>query len=197
MFFVRFVNSVGGFVVSFLSLYLTTKLGYSTALAASIVTVTVLIRIPGSLFGGILADHWNKKNAYVCTQSLSALCIGLCAFLSNGPFIIFLLISSTFFGAAVRPILNAFVYDLVGDDQRKNAYSFVYLGINFGAAIGPLFSGFLFHHYLFLFFLSDALSSFMAVFLVAFFVFIPTGRPLKEKSAMQTQVKKITVFLLF
>lgn len=170
LFFVKFINAFGDFVVPFLSLYLTTKLGFNTALAGSVVTITVLLKIPGSMFGGILADRWTKKNTYILAQGGSAVCILLCGFLTNHFIILALLLCSSFVGAAVRPVLNAFVYDLVGEKDRKTAYSFLYLGINVGVAAGPLVSGFLFNHYLTLFFLGDALTSFVAVCLVLFFV---------------------------
>jgi len=181
MFFVKFINAFGDFVVPFLSLFLTTKLGYSTAFAASVVTATVLIKIPGAFFGGALADHWSKKGAYLISQGTSAFCIASCAFITNKHLLVFLLFISAFFSSAVRPILNAFVYDLVDDKNRKTAYSFLYLGINIGVAVGPLLSGFLFNHYLSFFFLGDAITSYIAVCLVAFFVHVPETS-LKESS---------------
>ena len=180
MFFVRFINAFGDFVIPFLSLYLTLKLGYSTVFAGSIVTIAVLIKIPGSMCGGILADHWSKKGTYLLAQGSAAFCILLCGFLQNRHFLILLLLLSAFFGSAVRPVLSAFVYDLVPEKDRKTAYSFLYMGINVGVSVGPLLSGFLFKNYLTLFFVTDALTSFIAVFLVAFFVQI---QPLTNKTA--------------
>jgi len=170
MFFVKFINALGQFVVPFLSLFLTLKLGYSTVFASSIITLSVLTCIPGSMFGGILADKWDKKSTYILTQSSAALCILLCGFLTNTKILLFFLLLSTFFSSAVRPVLNAFVYDMVEVKDQKAAYSLLYLALNVGVSVGPLIAGFLFKHYLTLLFVGDALTSFIAVFLVAFFV---------------------------
>ncbi|MFA9377516.1 MAG: MFS transporter [Lachnotalea sp.] len=192
LFFVKFINAFGDFVVPFMSLFLTAKFRYSAAYAASIVTATVLIQIPGALFGGSLADRWNQKSAYILVQSASAFCLMLCAFISNHHAVVILLLISTFFSSAVRPILNAFVYDLVDDINRKTAYSFLYLGINIGVAVGPLLSGFLYNNYLMLFFLGDALTSYIAVCLVAFFIHLP-----KTVAKIDTAHTTQTTFLDF
>ena len=97
MLFVKFINALGQFVVPFLSLFLTLKLGYSTVFASSIITLSVLACIPGSMFGGILADKWDKKSTYILTQSSAALCILLCGFLTNTKILLFFLLLSTFF----------------------------------------------------------------------------------------------------
>lgn len=186
MFFVKFINAFGDFIVPFLSLYLTTKLGYSTAFAGSIVTVTVLLTIPGSMIGGSLADRWSKKGAYLVAQSSSAFFILLCGFLTDKHLLVGLLLLSAFFSSAIRPILIAFVYDLVEEPDRKAAYSLLYLGINIGVAVGPILAGFLFRHYLTLFFLGDAFTSYIAVFLVAFFVKDPKKAPKKQAGEIQS-----------
>ena len=193
MLFVKFINALGQFVVPFLSLFLTIKLGYSTVFASSIITLAVLIGIPGSMFGGILADKWDKKSTYILTQGSAAFCILLCGFLSNNQLLLFLLLLSTFFSSAVRPVLNAFVYDMVEVKDQKAAYSLLYLGLNVGVSVGPLIAGFLFKHYLTLFFVGDALTSFIAVFLVAFFVKVKVQKPHhiinKDKSGLLNAIK--------
>lgn len=191
MFFVKFINAFGDFVYPFLSLFLTIQLGYSPAFAASVVTVTVLLRIPAAIFGGTLADRWDKKGAYLLAQSTAASCILMCSVIREKHVLVGLLMISTFFAYSVKPILNAFVYDLAEDHNRKEAYSFLYLGINVGVAVGPLMAGFLFRHYLPLFFLGDALTSFAAVLLVAFCVHGP------KKEVIHGQVGSQKSFLDF
>ena len=60
------------------------------------------------------------------------------------------------------------VYDSLEPSKRKLGQSLSYLGINLGVCIGPLLAGFLFNHYLKLFFIGDAFTSLAAVILVAF-----------------------------
>ena len=167
LFFVQLINRLGEFVVPFLSLFLVSKLGCSTKITGIIVSCAFLVQIPGSMAGGTIADYWSRKKTYIISQSAAALCILLCAFVSSKGVIITLLILSAFFSAGAKPLINTMVYDSLEPSKRKLGQSLSYLGINLGVCIGPLMASFLFNHYLKLFFIGDAFTSFLAVALVA------------------------------
>lgn len=168
LFLVQFINRFGDFVVPFLSLYLISKLGFTSKTAGILVTCAVLVQVPGSMLGGIIADHWSRKGTYIIAQTMAALCILMCAFTNEKVLIISLLLLSTFCSSSVKPLLNTMVFDLLEPEKRKLGYSLLYLGTNLGVSMGPLLAGFLFNHYLKLFFIGDALTSFIAVSLVLF-----------------------------
>lgn len=165
LFWVQVINRFGDFVVPFLALFLVSKMGLDSKTAGLIVTVAIILQVPGSLIGGKIADRHGRKITYLVSQTVAGLCILLCAFVPSG-MIIALLFISTFCGAAVKPTLNTMVYDRLPPEKRKQGHSLVYLGINLGVAAGPLVAGFLFNHYLKWFFIGDALTSFLAVSLV-------------------------------
>lgn len=167
LFWVQVINRFGDFVIPFLSLYLVTKMGFDAKTTGLIVTIAIILQVPGSLIGGKIADHYGRKITYLVSQTVAGLCILLCAFIPGKTIIAFLFIS-TFCGAAVKPTLNTMVYDRLPPEKRKHGHSLVYLGINLGVAVGPLVAGFLFNHYLKWFFIGDALTSFLAVLLVLF-----------------------------
>lgn len=167
LFFVQLINRLGEFVVPFLSLFLTSKLGCSTEITGVIVSCAFLVQIPGSMVGGTVADYWSKKKTFLISQSAAAFCILLCAFIGSKTVIIALLILSAFFAAGAKPLINTMVYDSLEPSKRKLGQSLSYLGINLGVCIGPLLAGFFFNHYLKLFFIGDAFTSFLAVLLVA------------------------------
>ncbi|MDF2472949.1 MAG: transporter [Anaerocolumna sp.] len=160
------INRFGDFVMPFLTMYLTTKIGLSFEIAGIIVTIASLTGIPSSILGGKFADQIGRKKTYVIAQGGAALSLLPCAFLSNQvPIVIFLLIS-TFFHGAVRPPMNAIVTDILPPHQRQQGFSLQYLGINVGVALGPIVAGFLFNNFLPMLFIGDALTSFIALYLI-------------------------------
>jgi len=170
LFTANVINRFGDFVSPLLALYLTQKLGMDATKTSFIVTLALLSRMPGSLLGGKLADHYGRRTTYLITQSIAGLLLLPCAFKISDYAIITLLIASTFFNGAVRPALDALAIDLLPADKRKLGISLMYLGINLGVAIGPALAGLLFKVNLPLFFIVDVLTSIIAVGLVFAFI---------------------------
>ncbi|SCP94933.1 Predicted arabinose efflux permease, MFS family [Anaerobium acetethylicum] len=160
------INRFGDFVMPFLAMYLTAKIGLSSEISGIIVTITALICIPSSLLGGKLADEFGRKKTYLIAQGGAALSLLPCAFLKNPVLIVVFLLISTFFTGAVRPPMNAIVTDILPPHQRQQGFSLQYLGINAGVALGPIVAGFLFNHFLPMLFIGDAITSFIACYLV-------------------------------
>lgn len=166
LFAANVINRFGDFVMPFLAIYLTIKIGLSFETAGIIVTISSLICIPSSILGGKLADELGRKTTYIIAQGGAAAALLPCAFLKNPvPIVIFLLIS-TFLCGAVRPPLSAIITDILPPDKRQKGFSLQYLGTNLGVAIGPIVAGFLFNNFLPMLFIGDALTSFIAVYLI-------------------------------
>lgn len=160
------INRFGDFVMPFLTMYLTIKIGLSFEITGIIVTISSLIGIPASILGGKLADEFGRKTIYLISQGGAAAALLPCAFLKNpAPIVVFLLIS-TFFSGAVHPSLNAVITDILPPDQRQKGFSLQYLGINIGVAVGPIVAGFLFNNFLPMLFIGDAVTSFIAIYMV-------------------------------
>jgi len=167
IFIAQIINRFGDFVRPFLTLFLTTYFGYSVAMTGIFVMLNTLVSVPGSFLGGRIADHYGRKKAYLFFQSLAGLTIFLCAFFYKHPLMIGLIMASSFFGGAVRPIISAILADVLSPEDRQRGFSLSYLGINIGVALGPIVAGFLFNHFLIMIFIGDALTSAIAVLLVA------------------------------
>jgi MFS family permease len=170
LFIARIINSLGGFVYPFLTLFLTTKLNLSSAVAGRYLTLFALGFIPGSLLGGKLADHLGRRIILLVFQAASALVLVPCAFLGDSPLIPWLLIASSVFFSAVPPVTAAMVTDLTPPQARRAAFSLLYLGHNMGLALGPLIAGFLFNRYLRWIFLGDAATTLLSLLLILIFV---------------------------
>ncbi len=97
LFTANVINRFGDFVSPLLALYLTQKLGMDATKSSFIVTLALLSRMPGSLLGGKLADHYGRRRTYLVTQFIAGLLLLPCAFKISDYTIIALLIASTFF----------------------------------------------------------------------------------------------------
>jgi predicted MFS family arabinose efflux permease len=170
LFIARIINSMGGFVYPFLTLFLTQKLDIPAAAAGRYLMLFALGFIPGSLLGGKLADHLGRKIILLVFQAASALALVPCAFLADSPLIPWLLISSSVFFGAVPPVTAAMVTDLTPPPARRAAFSLLYLGHNMGLALGPLIAGFLFNRYMRWIFLGDAATTLLSLLLILIFV---------------------------
>ena len=143
--------------------------------------------LPGLIVGGRLADWLGRKKILLLFQGLAAICLIPCAFLNNS-FIIprFLILSSFFLGAA-QPASTAMTTDLTNPNNRKAAFSLLYLGGNIGFAVGPLIAGFLYNNYLMWIFLGDAATTFASLTLV--YLFVKETLPSREKIEKSYQLE--------
>ncbi len=166
LFVATVINRFGEFVLPFLTMYLTIKIGLSFGQVGIIVTIASLIGIPSSMISGKLADEFGRKKTYLIAQSGAAICLIPCAFIKDPRAVVVLILLSTFFGGAVRAPIQAIITDILPPHQRQQGNSLQYIGINLGVAIGPIVAGFLFNNFLPMLFIGDALTSFIAIFLI-------------------------------
>ncbi len=182
LFFARVVYSMGNFVFPFLAIYLTKTLLFSEQKAGFYVMLATAAKIPGLLLGGKLSDIIGRKKVFIIFSFLSAFLILSCLMVSTKELIPWLLALSAVFNGGNYPALNAMVADMTNSDNRKAAFSLLYLGMNIGFAIGPLVAGFLYNNYLRLLFIGDAGTTFISILLIVFFIeeSIPSQERIKD-----------------
>lgn len=181
LFAANVVNGLGVFVMPFLTMLLTIRIGLSPIEAGSVILAASIALVPGTMAGGKLVDTVGRKPVLVTASLLSAAFFVPCAFLGRSPLIIGFIIAAEFFGGAVRPAVTALVSDITLPAQRQAAFSLLYLGHNIGFAVGPLVAGFLFNRHAGLLFLGDAITTFAAMVLVL--LLVPDTRPGQEEMA--------------
>ncbi|AQR96022.1 MFS transporter [Clostridium saccharoperbutylacetonicum] len=164
--FAKFVNRLGDFVVPFLALYLTQKIGMTAATSGIIVMLSSIIGVPASIIGGKVSDTFGRKKIYMFAQSMAAAALIPCALSKNVVITIICLLVSTFFSGFLRPSFTSMITDILSREQRQAGFSLQYLSINAGVAVGPIIAGFLFNNFLPMLFIGDAITSFIAVFLI-------------------------------
>lgn len=183
------INRMGNFVVPFLALFLTLRLGYSEAAAGFTVMAVGSGSFIGALVGGRIADQLGRKQLLTISYVLSAIALATSGFLvdsgNNLSSIIPLLVINEISAGSVRPTLRSILTDLSLPQRRKDAFSLNYLGINVGVALGPLIAGVLFERYLPWLFWGDAISSFIAAALV--FRWVPETRPTLDEQVSEDE----------
>jgi MFS family permease len=186
LFFAQIVSSVGSFVFPFLAIFLTKTLIYNEQKAGFYVMLATAAKVPGLLLGGKLSDVFGRKKIFIIFSTLSGLFIFFCLLvgqIGQNEIIPWLLIISAVFNGANYPAMKAMVADLTNPDNRKAAFSLLYLGTNIGFAIGPLIAGFLYNNYLKLLFVGDAATTIISVLLVYIFIAETFPEPDKMKKS--------------
>jgi MFS family permease len=174
IFFARVVNTIGNFVFPFMTLLLTTKIGMGEQTVGKYLILVAIVQIPGSLLGGKLSDHVGRKKTAITFMILAALCLVPCAFLVDSAagivYVPWFLILTTFFNSIVGPTNSAMMNDLTTPENRKQAFSLLYMGMNAGTAIGSIVAGFMFNNFMKLLFIGDVITSLIAIVILAKYV---------------------------
>ncbi|MFF1868018.1 MDR family MFS transporter [Kitasatospora herbaricolor] len=169
------VNRLGGFVVTFLALYLTADRGYSAAYAGLVASLFGLGSAVAAIGAGVLTDRVGRRPTLVVAQLGTAVFTAVLGF-SDGPVAIAVVAFLVgLFNNASRPAVSAMIADLVPAADRVRAYSLNYWAINIGFGVSAAAAGLIATHGYLTLFLLDALSTLLCAVLI--FVKIPETRP--------------------
>lgn len=153
-----FINRFGGFVVPFLTLYLTTQ-GYSVTAAGLAVSAYGAGNLFASLIGGQLADRLGRRETIVLSMFGAAVAMLLLSQARALAVIIGLTFFTGLASEAYRPASAALLTDLVPAGQRLTAFAALRVTLNAGFAFGPATAGLLAAYGYIWLFVGDALTS--------------------------------------
>ena len=170
LFAVRLIVAAGNFVFPFLTLILTTRLGWPPAKAGVFLTLMQVAALPGLLLGGRLSDVFGRKKIIIVCQATAAGLFFACLLTGFKPILPFFIAGASAALSMTWPVTNALVADLVSPEKRKSAYSLLYWGNNLGFSIGPLAAGFLLHRAPGLMFIGNVSALCLSIFIVTRFV---------------------------
>jgi len=168
LFVCRLINAMGYFVFPFLTLFLTRNLSLSADKVGLYLMCVEISRIIGALFGGKFTDIFGRKRTLISFQFAIAVFLFPCAFLGDSLIIPKLLTIAAFFNGATRPVYDAIMVDMSTPKNRKEIFSFIYLGLNLGFGIGSLIAGFLYTRYIKFLFLGNV----VIILFVCLFIYI-------------------------
>lgn len=175
LFLVRLINAAGSFVMPFMTMLLTVKLGWPAERAGLFMTATFLTGGAGMLVGGKLGDSFGRKRLIVCGQAGASALFLACFATGLGPALPYLAAAASVLLSSTWPAFNAMVADIAPPEQRRRAYSLLYWGNNIGFSLGPLAAGFLFNRAAPLMFLCNAAA--LAAVSCILGVFVRETRP--------------------
>lgn len=175
---VKVINALGAFVGPFLTMFLSDKIGLSTDIIGFLMLMNAMAGAVGSILGGSIADKFGRRKILVIFQGLAALCYIPCAYLGNSIVIPYILIFSSFLNSIAWPAYGAMVADLTNINNRKEAYSLLYLGNNLGFAVGPMIAGFLYKNFIKMMFIGNSIAVFVSIIII--YSFIKETKPDKE-----------------
>ena len=167
-----FINRFGGFVVPFLTLYLTGQ-GYSVTAAGLAVSAYGAGNLFASLVGGHLADRLGRRETIVLSMFGAAVTMMLLSQARGLPLIVALTFVTGLVSEAYRPASSALLTDLVPVGQRLTAFAALRVTFNAGFAFGPATAGLLAAYGYIWLFVGDALTS--AVYGVIALLALPRG----------------------
>lgn len=155
------VNRMGNFVQIFLMLYLTRDGGYSAAQSGTALTAYGAGAIAGVFVGGSAIDRIGARRAIVVSMAASGLFVAAIPAVAGRPLWLLLVVAcgAGATGQLYRPAATALLADLTPTDQLLMASAAMRLGLNTGAAVGPLLGSLLARQSYTLVFLTNAATS--------------------------------------
>ena len=196
------INRLGGFVIPFLTLYLTTQRAIPVSQAALMVSLFGAGSFLAQLSGGELTDRLGRRPVMLMSFFITPIfmiTLGLARglmLISIATFIV------GFFTDLYRPAVGAAIADLVPPESRTRAYGYNYWAINLGAAVAPVLAGLVAAYNYLILFVADALTT--AIFGFIVFFGIRETRPVEAHHASHTplgeriaQLKRAPILLMF
>jgi MFS family permease len=163
------INRIGGFVIPFLSLYLTAQQGISILQAGLIVSLFGAGSFMAQLAGGELTDRLGRKPMMLTSFLITPIFVIILGLTNN----LIIITTCTFlvglFTDLYRPAVSAAVADIVPAGDRPRAYGYIFWAVNLGFAMSAVLAGFLARYDFLYLFLGDALTTLLFGLLILFF----------------------------
>ena len=196
------INRLGGFVIPFLTLYLTTQRAIPVSQAALMVSLFGAGSFLAQLSGGELTDRFGRRPVMLMSFFITPVFMIILGFARGLLLISIATFVVGFFTDLYRPAVGAAIADLVPPESRTRAYGYNYWAINLGAAVAPVLAGLMAEYNYLILFVADALTT--AIFGLIVLFGIHETRPAEAHRAAHTpllerisQLKRAPILLIF
>lgn len=173
------INRAGGFVIIYLTIYLTTVQGFSPSQAGLVLGLWAAGGAAGTMIGGIAADRIGRRPTLLVAHLGAVLLLVALAFAQGFPLIAALTFLFGVVAEAARPAFQAMMVDVVPAKDRLRAFTLNYWAVNVGFAVAAALAGLAVRADPKLIFLIDAASA-LAPFL---FILLKVREPRREQPA--------------
>jgi MFS family permease len=173
-------------VFPFLTVYLTTILGYSLSLAGYMAGAFGAGGLLGSYLGGKLSDQIGPRAVIGSTLTINGIILMYMPFAVSFQFLFFMIFLMGLFGEAYRPAVMSSVGNFVPASQTGRSMSLLRLAISLGMSLAPLLGGFIAvaYGYLWLFWVDGFTCILAGAYL--FYSSRKWDKPLTRKPAQNT-----------
>ncbi|MDX3227200.1 MFS transporter [Streptomyces sp. ME19-01-6] len=175
------VNRLGGFVATFLAMYLTVDRGYSATYAGLVGALYGLGGAVSAVGAGVMTDRLGRRPTLLMAQSATAVSVAVLGFVEHPVAIasVAFLVGMATNGS--RPAVQAMMADIVAPKDHVRAYALNYWAINLGFAFSATVAGLIAEHGYLALFLGEAIMTLLCAVVV--FVKLPESRPVREGTA--------------
>jgi predicted MFS family arabinose efflux permease len=162
LFTVNLINSSGSMVFFFLSLYLTRRIGLSTAQAGRVLSLYGFGSLAGAFSGGWLADRMGSIRVQKMSLAMCGVLLIALGQVRTVAGILPLLFTMAFFAGMLFPANATSMSKICPPELQVKGFALNRLANNLGATIGPAVGGVLALHSYGLLFWADGLTSLAA-----------------------------------
>ncbi|HUF00567.1 MAG TPA: MFS transporter [Anaerolineales bacterium] len=196
------INRLGGFVIPFLTLYLTAQRAIPVSQAALMVSFFGAGSFIAQLTGGELTDRLGRRPVMLMSFFITPIFMVTLGLARDLALISICTFMVGFFTDLYRPAVGAAIADLVPPESRTRAYGYNYWAINLGAAVAPLLAGLIANYDYLILFVADAVTTTIFGFIV--FFGIRETRPVEAHHGSRlllreriSQLKRAPILLIF
>ena len=154
-----FINRAGSFVLIFLTIYASERLGFGVSFATTCLGAVGFGSIVGSLAGGQLADHWGRKPVMLTALFGGGALLLLLSTQTDRWLFLLNIAAFAVVAEMYRPAASAMIGDLVTAERRPHAFALMYISINLGFAVAPPLGGWIAKYDYSLLFVGDAMTT--------------------------------------
>ncbi len=153
------INRLGGFVYTFLALYLTQARHFTVARAGLVIALYGAGSFASGPVGGYLADHVGRRRTMILSFVLGAAAMLQLGFARAVWHIALSAPLLGFCSDLYRPAQQAAIADIIPPAQRTRAYGYLYWAVNLGFSGAAMIAGFMAERSFTLLFIGDAATT--------------------------------------
>lgn len=171
-----FIDSIGSTLLTpFFALYITQKFGVGMTEAGTLLGMSSLFGLLGSIIGGAITDRFGRRRLILfglITSALSSLSLGL---VSNLTTLYFLIIIVGLLSRVAVPAYDAVMADVLPESKRQEGFGIMRVAFNYAWIFGTALGGLIASRSFLALFVMDAILSMIAA--IVLYRFLPETKP--------------------
>ncbi len=138
---IMLINRAGAMVLPFMTLYLTTDLGFSLSAAGWVMGAYGLGSILGAYVGGYLTDKYGYYHIQLYSLLISVIFLVALVFITDYYAILCMVFCFSLVADTLRPANSVAIAAYSAPENRTRSFSLMRFAINLGFSIGPAMGG--------------------------------------------------------